>query len=121
MNIEELRAYCLAVKGAEESMPFGEDVLVFKVMGKMIAFTDLNAPDGRFGVALKCDPERSVALREQYRGIGPSHYGAHTLMWNNIELESDVPDELIRQLIDHSLEEVVRRFSKKKQEEYRNF
>lgn len=34
MNIEELREYCISVKGASESFPFDESTLVFKVMGK---------------------------------------------------------------------------------------
>lgn len=117
MNIEELREYCLSVKGAEESFPFDETVLVFKVMGKMFAFTGLDAPEGRFAVALKCDPDRSVILREQYGGIGPSHYG-NSLLWNSVEIQSDVSDELIRELIDHSVEEVLKKLPRKKREEY---
>ena len=118
MNIEELREYCLSVKGAEECFPFDENVLVFKVMGKMFAFLDIAPRDGCFAVALKCDPNRSVLLREQYAGIGKSHYGGTTLLWNGIELEADVPDELIRELIAHSVEEVIKKLPKKKREEY---
>lgn len=37
MNIEELRDYCMSVKGSTESLPFlKHNVLVFKVMEKMI-------------------------------------------------------------------------------------
>ncbi len=41
MNIEEYRNYCLAKKGTTEDFPFDENVLVFKVMGKMFALTDV--------------------------------------------------------------------------------
>ena len=118
MNIEELREYCLAVKGAEECFPFDENILVFKIMGKMFAFSDIAPRDGCFAVALKCDPDRSMLLREQYAGIGKSHYGGKTLLWNGVELESDVPDELIRELIAHSVEEVIKKLPKKQREEY---
>ena len=41
MNIEAFRDYCLAKKGTEETFPFDEVTLVFKVMGKMFALTGL--------------------------------------------------------------------------------
>lgn len=39
MNIEELRNCCLAINKAVECTPFGDDVLVYKIMGKMFAFS----------------------------------------------------------------------------------
>ena len=36
MNIEELREYCLKKTDVEESFPFDETVLVFKVSGKFL-------------------------------------------------------------------------------------
>ncbi len=41
MNIEEVRDYCLAKKRVTEGFPFGEEVLVFKVMSKMFLLTSL--------------------------------------------------------------------------------
>jgi predicted DNA-binding protein (MmcQ/YjbR family) len=38
MNIEELKTYCLSIKGAEECMPFDENTLVYKTMNKMFAY-----------------------------------------------------------------------------------
>ena len=38
MNIEEYREYCLSIKGATESFPFGENTLVYKIMDKMFTF-----------------------------------------------------------------------------------
>jgi len=117
MNIEELREYCLSVKGATESFPFDETTLVFKIMGKMFAYIGLEPKDGQFKVNLKCDPEKSVELREKYDGV---RQGIHTrsIMWNSVYLESDVSDKLIKELIEHSVEEVVKKFPKKMQSEY---
>lgn len=117
MNIEELRDYCLSVRGAEESFPFGYDVLVFKVMGKMFAYIGIEPKDGMLSVNLKCDPERSEHLRERYAGVSRGHYG-NTLLWNAVTLESDVPDALIRELIEHSVEEVVKSLPRAKRQEY---
>lgn len=119
MNIEDLREYCIAKKGASESFPFHDTTLVFKVMDKMFAYFSIAPKDGEFFVNLKCDPERSILLREEYEGICK---GFHTdgKMWNSVYLESDVPDNLIKELVDHSLEEVILKLSKKKQNEYFN-
>ncbi|MDR2962405.1 MAG: MmcQ/YjbR family DNA-binding protein [Bacteroidales bacterium] len=113
MNIEELREVCLHVKGATECMPFNDTMLVFKVMEKMFACIGLEPKDGQFAVNLKCNPEKSAELREQYRGIT---HGSHThgLLWNAVYLASDVPDVLIKNLIAHSVEEVIKKLPKKK-------
>ena len=117
MNIEELRSYCLSVKGAAESFPFDETTLVFKVMGKMFAYVGLEPKDGIFRVNLKCDGDRAIDLRERYQGV---KRGIHTasLLWNAVELDSDVPDNLIVELVNHSVEEVIKKLPKKKQQEY---
>jgi predicted DNA-binding protein (MmcQ/YjbR family) len=119
MNIEELREHCLSVKGASESFPFDEDTLVFKIMGKMFAYIGLTPKNGEFFVNMKCDPEYAAELREQYNGI---QRGYHTtgMMWNSVYIESDVPDKLIKELVNHSVDEVIKKLPKKKQEEYRN-
>ena len=118
MNIEELREYCLSIKGASECFPFDESTLVFKIMGKMFAYTGLEPKDGQFKVDLKCAPERSSELREKYNGV---RHGSHThgLLWNSVCLTSDVPDNLIKELIKHSVEEVIKKLPKKTQQEYR--
>lgn len=119
MNLEELRDCCLAIKGVEECTSLGEDLLSYKVMGKVFAFYLLNPKDGEHFVVLKCDPDRTMELREKYRGITKGVYTGATLMWNSVYIQRDVPDALIAGLIEHSAEEVVKKLSKKKQEEYR--
>ncbi len=118
MNIEELRDYCLAVKNAEECTPFGEDVMVYKIMNKMFAFFSLHPKEAEYFVVLKCDPDRTVELREKYRGITKGFYAGDSLMWNSVYIQKDVPDALIAELLEHSAEEVVKKLPKKKQAEY---
>lgn len=118
MNIEELRNCCLAVKGAEESTSLGEDLLSYKIMNKVFAFFLLNPKDGEHFVVLKCDPDRTVELREKYQGVTKGVYTGVTLMWNSVYLQQDVPDALIAELIEHSAKEVLQKLSKKKRKEY---
>ncbi len=119
MNVEELRDYCMSVKGATESFPFDDTVLVFKIMGKIFAYIGLEPRNGILRVEMKCDPDRSVELRDQYEGVGPGHYTT-SLMWNAVALESDVPDQLIRELIAHSVDEVLKKLPRSKRESYLN-
>lgn len=117
MDIEAFREYCLSVKASSESCPFiDHTVLAFKVMDKIFAYIALEPKDGMFRANMKCDPEWSAELREQYRGIESTQF--KTLLWNTIYLDSDVPDSLIRELINHAAEETVKKLPKKRREEY---
>ncbi|MBN9303030.1 MULTISPECIES: MmcQ/YjbR family DNA-binding protein [Dysgonomonas] len=119
MNIEEAREACIAIKGATETFPFGEDVLVYKIMDKMYAYMALDSKDGEFWLNLKCDPEKAIELREEYTGIKPGFH-SNKKYWNTIVLDSDVPDKLIKELILHSVDEVIKKLPKVKQTEYNN-
>ncbi|MDR0811574.1 MAG: MmcQ/YjbR family DNA-binding protein [Paludibacter sp.] len=120
MNIEELRDVCLSVRGVEECLPFDDDTPVYKVMGKIFAYYALTPRGGRFFVNLKCNPDRSTELRERYEGVTKAYHSGDTLKWNSVYIESDVPDTLIRELIHHSVNEVMNALPKKKREEYKN-
>ena len=61
MNVEDIRNYCLSLKGAEECFPFDDETLVFKALGKMFAFIPLEESD--LCINLKCNPEKAVDLR----------------------------------------------------------
>ncbi len=111
MNIESFRELCLKKPGTTEETPFGPDTLVFKVMGKMFALTDLNTFES---VNLKCDPERAVMLREEHEGITPG-YHMSKVHWNTVTTDGSVKDALIRKLLDHSYVLVVASLPKKLQ------
>lgn len=113
MNIEILRDYCLAKPGVTEGFPFDETTLVFKVLGKMFALTDV---EDDFSVNLKCDPEKAIRLREEYPSIRPG-YHMNKKHWNTIDIDGSVPDNLVFQLTDHSYELVVKKMPKSKQKE----
>ncbi len=113
MNIEEYRDYCISKPGATEGFPFDDKVLVFKVMGKIFALTDV---DEFKSINLKCEPEYAIELREQYEGI----YGGYHMSkkhWNTCENESDIPDSVMKKLIDDSYELVASKLTKKLKEE----
>ncbi len=110
MNIEEVRDYCLSKKAVTEEFPFDQQTLVFKVLGKMFALSGLERLPPQLN--LKCDPERSVGLRSTYDGLIYGGYHMNKLLWNTIEF-SNLPHQLIYDLIDHSYDLVVAKMSKK--------
>jgi len=116
LNIEEYREFCISKPGVTEGMPFGPDVLVFKVMGKMFALCGLE-PFVSFNA--KCDPERAAELREQYDGIIPG-YHMSKVHWNTISTDGSISDKLMYELIDHSYELITAGLSKKLREELKN-
>lgn len=112
MNIEEFREYCLGKKGATEEFPFDSNTLVFKVMNKIFALTDVNDFES---INLKCEPIKATELREQYHAIKPG-YHMNKQHWNTIDTQSDVDDTLLVELIDHSYDLIVKSLPKKLQD-----
>ena len=110
MDIEQLQAYCLAKKGAEETLPFGPDTLVYKVAGKVFLLTGLATEVFSFNV--KCDPDLALELREQYDCVKPG-YHMNKKHWNTVVVDGSVPVKQLKEWIDHSYDLVVASLSKK--------
>ena len=104
MNIETLREYCLSKPGAEETLPFGPDTLVYKVGGKAFLLTGLDSEDLRFNV--KCDPDKAIELREEYSCVLPG-YHMNKKHWNTIVVDGSVSSQLLKEWIDHSYDLVA--------------
>lgn len=113
MNYEDLQQYCSTKKGVTEEFPFDDSTLVFKVMGKAFALSGLDEEEAR--VNLKCDPHRSIELREEYPDIIPG-YHMNKKHWNTVYLERELTDDLIKELINHSYDLVVKKLTKKTQQ-----
>jgi predicted DNA-binding protein (MmcQ/YjbR family) len=103
VDIETFRAYCLSHKGVTEEFPFGEDTLVYKVMGKMFALTGIESFES---INLKVDPERGIELREQYPAVQPG-YHMNKKHWITVIIDGSISDKLLRGWIDHSYDLVA--------------
>ena len=111
MDLAQFREYCLSKARATESTPFGPDVLVFKVGGKMFALAALDEVPTT--VNLKCDPDLALDLRDRYEQVSPG-YHMNKKHWNTVEIASGIPDVELRKMIDHSYELVTRSLPKPK-------
>ena len=109
MNLEELRDYCISKKGVEETLPFGPDTLVYKVMGKVFLQTGLEYNPVQFNI--KCDPEKAIELREHYPCVIPA-YHMNKKHWNTIIVDNTLSNKQLKELITHSYE-LVSKLKKK--------
>ena len=66
-------------------------------------------------VSLKCDPERAIELREQYPDKIIAGYHLNKKHWNTVLLES-LPEALIKEMVQHSYNQVLAKISKKERE-----
>ena len=105
MDLAEFREYCLSKPGTSEDVPFGPDVLVFKVGRKMFALAALDEVPTT--VNLKCDPDLALDLRDRYEQVRPG-YHMNKKHWNTVEIESGIPDAEFRKMIDHSYDLVIK-------------
>lgn len=106
---ERVIVACNAKPGALEDYPFGDEVAVFKVAGRIFALVSLGPSPGN--ISLKCDPHQAIALRAQYAAITPG-YHLNKRHWNTVALDDSVPGDELLELIDHSYELVVARLTK---------
>ena len=109
MDLALFREYCLSKACASEDTPFGPNVLVFKVSGKMFALATLDEVPTT--VNLKCDPDLALELRDRYEQVTPG-YHMKKKHWNTVGIEGGIPDPELRKMIDHSYDLVAKALPK---------
>ncbi|MBY8340915.1 MmcQ/YjbR family DNA-binding protein [Streptomyces sp. KC 17012] len=105
MTPQELRDLCLSFNATVEDFPFNPETSVFKVLGKLFALTNLGARP--LTVNLKCDPEDAVRLRADHPGLIVPGYHMNKRRWNTVTVDGELPDRLVRELVEDSYDLVV--------------
>jgi len=115
MTFETLDTYIRTLPSITFDYPFDEEVRVYRIGNKIFALAADKTP---LSVNLKCDPIYTLELRSLYEGITPGFH-MNKKHWNTIDLseKTDVDEETIRELIDHSYEQVFGSLTKKLQRE----
>lgn len=108
MDFDAVRNYCLSLPLVTEDMAFGDEYLLFRVGGKIFACLGLVRPDY---FTLKCDPEYAIELRDRYNDIAPAWHW-NKKYWNQVSMNTFLPDEFVKSLIRHSYSEVVKKLRK---------
>lgn len=104
MHMEQLRELLLSFPGVTEEEPFGPEVVVYKVMGKIFALVDYDSVPQTMN--LKCDPDRALDLRDMHEAIRPG-YHMNKRHWNTLELDGTLRSALVSELVRHSYGLVV--------------
>ena len=67
-------------------------------------------------ITLKLNPIDGEFFRNSYEDIIPGYY-MNKAHWNSIKADGDVPDDVIKELLDKSYDEILNKFTKKKRAE----
>lgn len=98
MDILDFREYVLSFYDVEETMPFNDSTLVYKVAGKWFVVVDM---DDLTHIVIHHSPEVGEALRDKYSQIIPAwHFNKR--YWSSVRMDGDLPEKLVRELIKES-------------------
>ena len=112
-SVDDVRCHIMANPRVVEETPFGPEVLVYKILGKI--FATLRFEDEVGQMNLKCDPERALQLRDEHETILPG-YHMNKKHWNTLILDGSLSSHLVGELIDLSYQLVVKGMPKKTRE-----
>ncbi|MGE5707763.1 MAG: MmcQ/YjbR family DNA-binding protein [Bacteroidota bacterium] len=104
-----LEAYGLSLPGTNASCPFGDEVLVLKLLDKMFALLTIGSPQP--AISLKCDPMLAGDLRRDYPAVKPG-YHLNKQHWNTVTLDGSIPDAELKRWIVHSYELIKKKLPK---------
>jgi len=104
MSLEEISEFASEMSGVVEEQPFGPDVDVLKVGGKIFAI--LSPERSPEAISLKCDPDLAIDLRLRYAAVIPG-YHLNKRLWNTVHLDGTIPNDEILRMVTHSYDQVV--------------
>lgn len=117
MNLENIESIFRSKQGAVQEFPFGNEVMVFKVMNKMFGLISLK--DEPLRINLKCDPNDALAYRDIYECVIPG-YHMNKKHWNTIILDGTMDEKIIKDMVDQSYALIVSKLTKKQKEELKH-
>lgn len=108
--------YLMAKTAVTKDLKIEWNWIRYHIGGKMFAAVCLDDNDKPYYITLKSDPAESDFLRKQYEDIIPGYYMNKT-HWNSVNPDGEVPDDLLKDLLDKAYDLVFSGLSKKKQME----
>lgn len=116
MKYDWMDGFLLNKKGVTKDFKEEWNWVRYQIGGKMFAALCLNGDGKPYYITLKLEPAEGEFLRGQYKDIVPGYY-MNKEHWNSIDPDGNVPEELLKDLLDKSYELVLKGFSKKKRME----
>lgn len=109
-------AYLLSKTGVTKDLQKDWNWIRYQIGGKLFAAVCLGENDEPYYITLKLEPSEGDFLRQQYEDIIPGYY-MNKVHWNSIKPDGEVPDDLLKEMLDKSYHLVLGGLSKKKQRE----
>ena len=106
--------FLLAKNGVTKDLKKEWNWIRYQIGGKMFAAICLDDKDIPYYITLKLEPSEGEFLRQQYEDIVPGYY-MDKRHWNSVKPDGNVPDDLLKDMLDKSYQLVLAGFSKKKQ------
>ena len=123
MNIEQVREYTLSLYGVTEDQPFGDDIVTFRLEGKIFVCLwlgggkhDMKNSEPR--LALKLSPEKNEELREKYSAVRPAWHW-NKKHWSDVYYEQ-LEDVLVQEWIKESYQLVASKLPRAIRKKYIN-
>ncbi|MDS1005015.1 MmcQ/YjbR family DNA-binding protein [Clostridium sporogenes] len=116
MKYQWIDEYLLKKSGVSKELQKDWNWIRYSLGNKMFAAICLDKDDKPYYITLKLEPTEGDFLRQQYEDIIPGYY-MNKVHWNSVKSNGNVPDELLKDMLDMSYQLVLSRFSKKKQKE----
>ena len=107
--------YCLSKKGVEKDFKVEWNATRYMIRGKMFAMQG-GDKYGKPILTIKLEPMFGELLRGQYKDIIPGYY-MNKVHWNSLYLEGDVPDDVLKNMLDNAYKIVFSSLPKKVQNE----
>lgn len=121
MNIEQIREYTLSLSGVTEDQPFGDDIITFRLEGKIfvclwIGNEENNIKNSESRFALKLTPERNEELREKFSAVTPAYHW-NKKHWSDVYYEQ-LQDTQVMEWIKESYQLVASKLPKSIRQKY---
>jgi len=116
MRYDWMDGYLLSKRAVTKDLQVEWNWKRYKIGDRMFAAILLDDDDKPVYINLKLEPAEGEFLRGQYADIIPGYY-SDKRCWNSVMPDGQVPDELLKALLDKSYDLVLKGFSRKKQRE----
>ena len=116
MKYPWIEEYLMEKTGVTKDLQAEWNWIRFQIGGKMFAAICLDDNDEPYYITLKLEPLEGDFWRKQYEDIIPGYY-MNKQHWNSVKADGEVPDDILKDLLDKAYQIVLGNFSKKKQKE----
>ena len=116
MKYEWMDNYLMKKAGVTRDLQEDWNWIRYQIDGKMFAAICRDDDDNPYYITLKLDPLEGDYLRKTYEDIIPGYYMNKT-HWNSVKADGEVPDDVLKDMLDKAYKTVFESLTKKKQKE----